>query len=318
MSDNQDPLAAVEEERDKARYQLGQFISQMAMALGLPATSAPEVVWNAAGQIAAGAVQAAAAARLARQSKFKAEDERDAARKERDEAIRNRNRLTDIVEARYAEADADDDITIRVALGQTAGDVMAAVVTGPKSQTRDLALTAAAAMEKWDTAVQEEKIKQLKAELRESRAELEQLKAAASTTPGPAEIELLEKDSARVRDLCKKGHAYHCAAGMVWGDGECTCPGDGTGSEHHTMNPPPGGWASTLERPGSRENPFTEIAQLPQPPIGSIFRDHFGRIWRKDRMVAGGDYAEAMRQQNSTSTDYYPGDFGYELIPNRT
>ena len=38
------------------------------------------------------------------------------------------------------------------------------------------------------------------------------------------------------------GHTEHCARRIVWGDGECTCPGDGTGSPHHTMNPPPGGW----------------------------------------------------------------------------
>jgi hypothetical protein len=43
-------------------------------------------------------------------------------------------------------------------------------------------------------------------------------------------------------DLTEAGHTYHCASRMQWGDGECTCPGDGTGSPYHTMHPPPEGW----------------------------------------------------------------------------
>jgi len=42
--------------------------------------------------------------------------------------------------------------------------------------------------------------------------------------------------------LCAAGHTRHCASGIVWGGRACGCPGDGTGSPHHTMNPPPGGW----------------------------------------------------------------------------
>jgi len=38
-----------------------------------------------------------------------------------------------------------------------------------------------------------------------------------------------------------KGHTDHCAARIIWGDGECSCPGDGTGSPYHTMNPAPKG-----------------------------------------------------------------------------
>jgi len=46
----------------------------------------------------------------------------------------------------------------------------------------------------------------------------------------------------RIDKLIKAGHTLHCAKRQVWGDGECECPGDGTGTPYHTMNPPPGGW----------------------------------------------------------------------------
>lgn len=49
-------------------------------------------------------------------------------------------------------------------------------------------------------------------------------------------------DYERIDQLQESGHTYHCAARQVWGDGECECPGDGTGSPYHSMNPPPGGW----------------------------------------------------------------------------
>ena len=46
----------------------------------------------------------------------------------------------------------------------------------------------------------------------------------------------------QIQRLAESGHTEHCASRQVWGDGACECPGDGTGSPHHTMNPPPGGW----------------------------------------------------------------------------
>lgn len=58
--------------------------------------------------------------------------------------------------------------------------------------------------------------------------------------------------SERIGALEAAGHTTHCACRMIWGDGECTCPGDGTGSEYHTMNPPPGGWRSYSGRPTGR------------------------------------------------------------------
>lgn len=47
----------------------------------------------------------------------------------------------------------------------------------------------------------------------------------------------------------KPSHTSHCSARMRWGDGECECGGDGKGSPHHTMNPPPGGWTPSSKVP---------------------------------------------------------------------
>lgn len=49
-------------------------------------------------------------------------------------------------------------------------------------------------------------------------------------------------DQVQIDQLRAAGHSEHCAKRLVWGDGSCECPGNGTGSPHHTMNPPPGGW----------------------------------------------------------------------------
>lgn len=47
-----------------------------------------------------------------------------------------------------------------------------------------------------------------------------------------------EQDWARITELVESGHTEHCAKRQVWGDGECECPGDGTGSPYHTMTHP--------------------------------------------------------------------------------
>lgn len=51
---------------------------------------------------------------------------------------------------------------------------------------------------------------------------------------------------AEIATLKAGGCTDHCASGQVYGGQECTCPGDGTGSPYHIMNPPPGGWPRPL------------------------------------------------------------------------
>jgi len=67
--------------------------------------------------------------------------------KERDEARKERDRLRDVVEH---HAVRDDELTFRVGLTQSAGDLMACVVTGPTDREQDIVKAAASLMEAWD------------------------------------------------------------------------------------------------------------------------------------------------------------------------
>lgn len=103
-----------------------------------------------------------------------------------------------------------------------------------------------------------------------------------------------EQDSDRIEALEKSGHTYHCAAGQVWGCGECTCPGDGTGSPYHTMCPPPGGW------------------KTPQVPVPFGPSEALRRLCKHQRITMG-EAAETLGLTVAQFSGLRSGDFVVEV-----